>query len=95
MISRPALCSDYFLQVIVHIERLLIVTKSVTNWLGSVSFWVDPIFFTSAIRSFSTGWSDFSTHLFKPRKSFLKDEINVHIAVRKSTSKNLDDEMSC
>src|SRR5258706_13202083 len=39
--------------------------------------------------------SVFSTHLFKPLKSLLKGEISVHIAVRKSTSKNLHDEMSC
>src|ERR1700680_3218625 len=37
--------------------------------------------------------SDFSTHLFKPLKFLLKGEISVHIAVRKSTSKNLHDEM--
>jgi hypothetical protein len=42
-------------------------------------------------KSFSTGWSDFSTHLFKPLKTPLKGEISVHIAIRKSTSKNLRD----
>src|SRR6266567_3962995 len=30
-----------------------------------------------------------------PLKSLLKGEISVHIAVHKSTSKNLHDEMSC
>src|SRR6266487_1838776 len=39
--------------------------------------------------------SDFSTHLLKHLKSHLIGKITIHIAVRKSTSKNLHDEMSC
>jgi hypothetical protein len=38
MISYPPLCSDHFLQAIVPIERLLIVTESVTNCQISVVF---------------------------------------------------------
>jgi hypothetical protein len=41
-----------YLTLIISYLRLESVTKSVTNCWGSVSFWVDLIFFASAIQGF-------------------------------------------
>ena len=39
--------------------------------------------------------SVFATHPFTPLNSYLEGEISVHIAICKSTSKNVHDKMSC
>jgi len=48
----------------------------------------------SSARGFSTGWSVYSTHLFRPLKPHQRGCVPVHIAIWKSMSKNAYHEMS-
>jgi len=77
MISRPSLCSDYFLQAIVRIERLLIVTRSVTK-----DDFYDPTLLAGALISITTGLA--SNALYDLIKQILAKKGHKHIHIEET-----------